>query len=44
MGSWGGQDLFSSKFLGYKFVTERIKELFSQVAPGCLVFKEIEVA
>ncbi len=43
-GSWEGQDFFSSKFLGYKFVTERIKEIFSQVAPGCLVFEEIEVA
>jgi hypothetical protein len=41
--SWKGEDFFSSKYLGYKFVTERAKDYFSQVAPGCLVFEEIAV-
>jgi hypothetical protein len=42
--SWGGQDIFSSRFLGYKFVTEAAKIFFEQFAPNCLQFEEIIVA
>ena len=41
--SWGGQDIFSSKSLGYKFVTQRAKEAFEQIAPGALIFEQINV-
>ena len=41
--SWKGQDIFSSRFLGGRFVTEIAKNIFQQFAPNCLHFEEIEV-